>query len=322
MSSFSQRLMRFDDYLLNQTVINPIHDLLRYYLPANLAGLMRYGNQGLHAGELDPDQALQRRLEIQGITPTNIEYPLFREVSAQNDLGIRNVIMLEVEGLSDSLLHHDFEGRPVMPFLRRLSQESLYFNKIYQSADATDGSVFSITTSLPKTFSEIKTEFFVAYEVNGRFGSLPTILGSETYRHYFLQAFRHRAGDFASFMGNQGYKTYDFADFETRLRAATRCQAAAGRLRRSVPVGVGKDIILLTGPLHRPAGNLHQSLTLGGPGRFSNSIWQAQARHLSLRRFEPAGFLRTAAQQPAGFRAYPGRTHRRSHQRYLRLRLL
>jgi hypothetical protein len=214
----SQYYMRFDDYLLNQTVINPVHDLVRYYLPANLAGLIRYGNQGLHAGELDPDQALQRTLEIQGITPTNIEYPLFREVSTENDLGIRNVIMLEVEGLSDSLLHHDFEGLPVMPFLRRLSQESLYFNKIYQSADATDGSVFSITTSLPKTFSEIKTEFFVAYEVNGRYGSLPTILGSQTYRHYFLQAFRHRAGDFASFMGNQGYKTYDFADFETRLR--------------------------------------------------------------------------------------------------------
>jgi hypothetical protein len=213
----SQYYMRFDDYLLNQTVINPIHDLVRYYLPANLAGLMRYGNQGLHAGELDPDQALQRTLEIQGITPTNIEYPLFREVSTQNDLGIRNVIMVEVEGLSDSLLHHDFEGRAVMPFLRRLSQESLYFNKIYQSADATDGSVFSITTSLPKTFSEIKTEFFVAYEVNGHFGSLPTILRSKNYSHYFLQAFRHRAGDFVSFMGNQGYRTYDFSDFEARL---------------------------------------------------------------------------------------------------------
>jgi hypothetical protein len=226
----SQYYMRFDDYLLNQTVINPVHDLVRYYLPANLAGIMRYGNQGLHAGELDPEQALQRTLKIQGITPTDFKYPLLREVSSQNDLGIRNVIILEVEGLSDSLIHHVTEDRPVMPFLKRLSQESLYFNNIFQSADATDGSVFATTTSLPKTFSEIKTEFFVAYEVNGQFGSLPTILGSKAYSHFFLQAFRHRSGDFISFMGNQGYKTHDFSDFETRLRGSDTSKPTSNAL--------------------------------------------------------------------------------------------
>ena len=214
----SQYYMRFDNYLLNQAVINPTHDLVRYYLPANLAGLMRFDNQGLRAGELDPKEALQRTLKILGITPNDFDYPLFREVSSQNELGIRNVIVLEVEGLSDSLIHHVTENRPVMPFLKRISQESLYFHNIFQSADATDGSVFATATSLPKTFSEIKTEFFVAYEVNGHFGSLPAILGSEDYSHYFLQAFRHRADDFSSFMGNQGFKTYDFSDFETRLR--------------------------------------------------------------------------------------------------------
>ena len=56
----SQYYMRFDNYLLNQSVINPVHDLVRYYLPANLAGLMRFDNQGLRAGELDPEEALQR----------------------------------------------------------------------------------------------------------------------------------------------------------------------------------------------------------------------------------------------------------------------
>ena len=214
----SQFYMRFDDYLSNQTVINPVHDLVRYYLPANLAGLARFGKFGPQAGELDPERALHRTLEILGLTPTNVEYPLFREVSSRNDLGIRNVITIEVEGLSDSLVHHEVQGRPVMPFLQRLTQEALYFRNVYQSADATDGSVFSTTTSLPKTFSELKTEFFVAYEVNGRYGSLPAILGSKTYRHYFLQAFRHRANAFVSFMGNQGHKTHDFSDFETRLR--------------------------------------------------------------------------------------------------------
>ena len=226
----SQYYMRFDDYLLNQTVINPVHDLVRYYLPANLAGLLRSDNQGLRAGELDPEEALQRTLKIQGITPTDFDYPLFREVSSQNDLGIQNVIILEVEGLSDSLIHHVTENRPVMPFLKRLSQESLYFNSIFQSADATDGSVFATTTSLPKTFSEIKTEFFVASEVNGQFGSLPRILGSKAYNHYFLQAFRHRSGDFASFMGNQGYKTYDFSDFETRLRDSQPAEQTSNAL--------------------------------------------------------------------------------------------
>ena len=215
----SQYYMRFDDYLLNQTVINPVHDLVRYYLPANLAGLMRFGNQGLHAGELDPEEALQRTLDIQGITPIDFEYPLFRQISSQNELGIRNVIVVEVEGLSDSLIHRVSENRQVMPFLKRISEESLYFRNIFQSADATDGSVFATATSLPKTFSEIKTEFFVSYEVNGHFGSLPAILGSKAYSHYYLQAFRHRSDDFSSFMGNQGFKTYDFSDFAARLHS-------------------------------------------------------------------------------------------------------
>ena len=226
----SQYYMRFDDYLLNQTVINPVHDLVRYYLPANLAGLLRSGSQGLRAGELDPEEALQRTLKIQGITPTDFDYPLFRQVSSPNDLGIQNVIVLEVEGLSDSLIHHVAEDRPVMPFLQRISQESLYFNNIFQSADATDGSVFATATSLPKTFSEIKTEFFVAYEVNGHFGSLPAILGSKDYSHYFLQAFRHRSDDFSSFMGNQGFNTYDFSDFESRLRDSHTTQPTSNAL--------------------------------------------------------------------------------------------
>jgi len=226
----SQYYMRFDNYLLNQSVINPVHDLVRYYLPANLAGLLRSGSQGLRAGELDPEEALQRTLKIQGITPTDFDYPLFRQVSSPNDLGIQNVIVLEVEGLSDSLIHHVAEDRPVMPFLQRISQESLYFNNIFQSADATDGSVFATATSLPKTFSEIKTEFFVAYEVNGHFGSLPAILGSKDYSHYFLQAFRHRSDDFSSFMGNQGFNTYDFSDFESRLRDSHTTQPTSNAL--------------------------------------------------------------------------------------------
>ena len=216
----SQYYMRFDDYLSNQSVINPVHDLVRYYLPVNLAGLIWFGNQGLHAGELDPDLALQRTLDIQGISQTDFDYPLFRKISSQNEFGIRNVIIVAVEGLSDSLIHRESGSRPVMPFLQRISQESLYFRNIFQSADATDGSVFATVTSLPKTFSEIKTEFFVPYEVNGQFGSLPALLDSKDYSHYFLQAFRHRSDDFSSFMGNQGFSTYDFADFEAHLRSS------------------------------------------------------------------------------------------------------
>jgi len=225
----SQYYMRFDDYLLNLSVINPVHDLVRYYLPANLAGLMRFGNH-LHAGELDPEHALQGTLDILGITPTDPEYPLLREVSSQNEIGIRNVIILEIEGLSDTLIHHVSENRLVMPFLKRISQESLYFTRIFQSADTTDGSVFATATSLPKTFSEIKTEFFVASEVNGHFGSLPNILGSKTYSHYFLQAFRHRSDDFSSFMGNQGFKTYDFSDFEARLQGSPDTEPTSNAL--------------------------------------------------------------------------------------------
>ncbi|MFQ5684119.1 MAG: LTA synthase family protein [Candidatus Binatia bacterium] len=213
----SQYYMRFDNYLSNQAVINPVHDLVRYYLPVNLAGLARF-ELGLQGSEVDLEWALHRTLKILGLTPTDTQYPLFREVSSRNNFGIRNVILIQVEGLSDSLVHHMVRGRPVMPYLRRLTHDALYFNNIFQSADATDGSIFSITTSLPKTFSELKTEFLLSYEVNGRYGGLPTILGSKTYHHYFMQGFRQRAADFVSFMGNQGYETHDFHDLEARLR--------------------------------------------------------------------------------------------------------
>ena len=132
---------------------------------------------------------------------------------------IQNVILLEVEGLSRDVFDLDVDGKPVMPFLRRLSREGLYFPNTFQSFNATAGSVFSATTSFHKCCFEETTDRFADYEANCCYGSLSRVLGNADYTHYFCEGFRQCATDFTAFMANQGYSTYNYHDFERRLKA-------------------------------------------------------------------------------------------------------
>lgn len=216
----SKYLMYFPDPELNQAVVNPLFDFLLYHLPAALA---RPGHR------LDAEQALATTQRLLGLSPADPRYPLLRTVHGDGTLGIRNVVIILVEGLGTSTLEQRAGDGPVMPFVAGLGAAGLLFPSCYQSFASTDGSVFAATTSLHRGYDfREKASYFFPYEFTGSFGSLPRILGAHGYRHYFFAGFRQRIDEFVSFTSNQGYRAYGYEQLVAQL--GDRAAAAGNTL--------------------------------------------------------------------------------------------
>jgi phosphoglycerol transferase MdoB-like AlkP superfamily enzyme len=145
----------------------------------------------------------------------------------QETLGIRNVVVIMVEGLSSALIDHRVGDEYVMPYVHGLCEQGLCFRKMIQSFSATDGSVFAIVTSLPPPFALSHTRDLPAQEINGFDGSLARSIGADGYRHYYVAGFRQRSGDFVTFMGNQGYRGFGYDDLGARLGDRARAGSNA-----------------------------------------------------------------------------------------------
>ncbi len=217
----SKHYAQFDGYLLNQAVVNPVYDLLRYAPEA-------FGGSGRHRYRLDRVQAQRDTESLLGLTPQDPQYPLLRTVRGDGGLGIRNVILLQVEGLGTNVLERKMSDGYLTPYLHSLSEQGLYFPNVYQSFSATDGSTFSIATSLHRTYavSEGVSRFF-PHEVNGHYGTLSNVLGANGYHHWFMAGFRQRIADFRSFMGNQGYDALGFDEMAARLGPDAAAQSGS-----------------------------------------------------------------------------------------------
>src|SRR6267378_3036372 len=139
--------MRLGDYVLNQVIGNPLQDLVR------LLGLP----DSTTPYQLDAQQALEVSRRLLGLPAGDPAYPLLRPVQGQQRLGIRNVVVIMVEGLSAALIDHRVGGEYVMPYVHGLCEEGLCFRRMIQSFSATDGSVFAIVTSLPPPFALSRT---------------------------------------------------------------------------------------------------------------------------------------------------------------------
>jgi phosphoglycerol transferase MdoB-like AlkP superfamily enzyme len=209
--------MRFDSYQQNQAVVNPLHDFVRFYLPATLAGF-----QGEKELVLSRPEALALSQTLLGVPVGDRPYPLARPIPPGPELGLKNVIVIQVEGLSETILHHRENGRPVTPFLNKLAAQGLSFTNIMQSFNATDGAVLATATSFHKAFFNKNWEYFLPIEVNGYFSSLPHILAGSDYHHLGIHGFENRREDFSAFLRNQGFESIDLADFEDRLGARSQ----------------------------------------------------------------------------------------------------
>ena len=224
----SRHQMALDDYVLNQAVVNPLWDLIREYLPVALAG-------GRPPYRLEPAEALSLAQRLLGIPEGDRPYPLLRTLRGTAGLGIRNVVVIQVEGLGATLLEHDEPQGPVMPFLRSLAAEGLYFPRVYQSFPSTDGAVFATLTSLHWTHALGGRGVRLSQSVMGTyFASLPRLLTAPDAQHYAFSGFRHRTADLVSFQRNLGFRAAGFDALEKPLGPA-----AAG------PLGINDGPLLL-----------------------------------------------------------------------------
>jgi len=209
--------MRLGDYVLNQAVSNPLQDLIRLFdLP-----------DGTTFYQLDAQEALDLSRRLLGLPAGDPTYPLLRAMRGQETFGLRNVVVIMLEGLSSALIDHRVADEYLMPYVHGLCEEGLCFRKMIQSFSATDGSVFAIVASLPPPFELSHTRDLSAQKINGFDGSLARSIGADGYRHYYVAGFRQRSGDFVTFMGNQGHRGFGYDDLRARLGDRARAGSNA-----------------------------------------------------------------------------------------------
>ncbi|HEX4994095.1 MAG TPA: sulfatase-like hydrolase/transferase, partial [Methylomirabilota bacterium] len=207
----SRHQMALDDYVLNQAVVNPLWDLVREYLPVAITG-------GRPPYRLETAEALPLAQRLLGIPEGDRPYPLLRTLRGTGGLGIRNVVLIQVEGLGATLLERDEPQGPVLPFLRSLAAEGLYFPRVYQSFPSTDGAVFATLTSLHWTHALGGSGVRLSQSVMGTyFASLPRLLTAPGAQHYAFSGFRHRTAELTSFQRNLGFRAAGFDALGTRL---------------------------------------------------------------------------------------------------------
>jgi hypothetical protein len=207
----SRHHMVLDDYVLNRAVVNPLWDLIREYLPVAMAG-------GRRPYRLETVDALPLTQRLLGLPEGDRPYPLLRTLRGTAGLGIRNVVLIQVEGLGATLLEHDEPQGPVMPFLRSLAAEGLYFPRIYQSFPSTDGAVFATLTSVHWTHALGGGGVRLSQSIMGTyFASLPRMLTSPGAQHYAFSGFRHRTAEITTFLRNLGFRAAGFDALEKPL---------------------------------------------------------------------------------------------------------
>ena len=207
----SRHQMVFNDYVLNQAVVNPVWDLLHEYLPAAVTG-------SRPPYRLAAPEALSLAQRLLGLPEGDRRYPLLRTVRGVGGLGVRNVVVIQVEGLGTTMLERDEPPGPVMPYVRGLMAEGLYFPRVYQSFFSTDGAVFATSTGLHWTNAFSGGSPRLTESVLGAyFASLPRMTDGHRHRSFAFSGFRHRTTDFVSFARNIGYRATGFEALAGRL---------------------------------------------------------------------------------------------------------
>lgn len=205
----SKYYTQFADFRVNEAVINPLLEFVGVQVPSALQARIPY--------RLTEAEALELWQQA-GNPSVDPLYPLLKVVHGREESGIENVVIIQVEGLSGSLMEQERNGRPVLPYLRKLAQTGLYFPNTFQNANFTSGGVFSTATGVPKAPWEDVTHRFASQERHGYYGSLAHVLGASNYTHSFNEGFRQSGDDFLAFMAYQGFRGFDYRDFQTRLK--------------------------------------------------------------------------------------------------------
>ncbi|MBC8322858.1 MAG: sulfatase-like hydrolase/transferase [Candidatus Marinimicrobia bacterium] len=104
----------------------------------------------------------------------------------------RNIIAIQVESLDNNVIHHTVDGKPVMPFLHHLTQQSIYFPKIFAqhtSVGGTSDAEFCVLTS-QYPLGHKGTFFAIGLE---KLPAIPVIMNNN---EYITLAFHGNNGSF------------------------------------------------------------------------------------------------------------------------------
>jgi len=202
--------MTFTDYACNQSVMNPLLEFVFQQVPAHFKRTVKY--------RLPEAEALAVWRGVTGRAPADERFPLLQTIPGRAGSSIENLVIIQVEGFSQSALEQQRDGRAVMPFVRKLAEEGCYFPNTFQCANFTSGGVFSTLASLPRATYDEPGSRFTSYELNGYYGSPARVLGVDNYTHFFLFGFRQSCDDFTAFAANQGCRVSGYFDFVEILK--------------------------------------------------------------------------------------------------------
>ncbi len=215
--------MKFSDYACNQAVMNPLLEFVFQQVPSHFRRTVKY--------RLSETEALTVWRGISGGASADPRYPLLQRIQGRAGSPVENLIILQVEGFSQSVLDQQRHGRFVMPFVRQLARDGYYFPNTIQSANFTSGGVFSTLASMPRATYDEPGSRFTSYELNGYYGSPARLFGADDYTHFFLFGFRQSCGDFTAFTANQGCQVagyFEFADIFRRRKQLAEVDTLLG----------------------------------------------------------------------------------------------
>ncbi len=212
--------MVFPDYACNQAVMNPLLEFVFEQVPSHFRRTIRYRLGEAEALEIR--RRVHRRAADETTSPAATgarrEFPLLRSIVGWAGSPIENLVILQVEGFSQSVLEQERQGRAVMPFVCGLACSGYYFPDTLQCANFTSGGVFSTLVSMPRATYDEPGRRFTSYELHGYYGSPARLFDTKDYTHYFMFAFRQSCGDFTAFAANQGCTVLGYFEFAERFR--------------------------------------------------------------------------------------------------------
>ncbi len=214
----SKYFTTFSEHSRNEAVINPLFEFVRVQVPAQLKHKDDY--------RLSEAEASQIWQDLAGRAPVDPRFPLLTTIEGAPQSGIENIVVIQVEGLSRSLLDQERNGRAVMPFLRQMAREGFYFSNAFQNANFTSGGVFSALTGVPKRTFDETSRRFTSFEMAASYSSLSHVLGKSNYNHFFCEGFRQSWDDFMAFASRQGCEAYGYGDFKKILERKNRLAGA------------------------------------------------------------------------------------------------
>ncbi len=157
----------------------------------------------------DTSYSLNDRKSFQAIYPTkkftNVNYPLLHESSYPNVLATYinkfekkpNIVLLIVEGLNNDYIQDKYRGIDLMPNVRKLAQEGLYWNRCLTLGERSFAALPSLTGSLP--YGELGFTLQTIYPYHH---SLVSVLHANNYKttfYYGQGAWFHRKNYFLNF---------------------------------------------------------------------------------------------------------------------------